>query len=306
MIEILKDYVAGTAVPDSGSGGGSDNAFNVDGYDWLGEITNDGELVNPTKSLNVVFDGVKSISSSWVKTKFKNDQRLVSMSFPDLETLETSNNLEAFLYNCSNLVSVSMPKVKIIGSTSFSEGCNNCSSLISVDLSGLEEVRTDGMSYAFEDCSNLKELKFGSLKIIGAGAFGSVAVNCENLEDIDFSTIEQISGSSAFYEAFYNCKKFETIRFTNLSTINSSGCFNSCFGGCTGIKDIYFNSLTSSSFGNYTNQFNNMLSNTGTSVVHNIHFPSSLQSTIESLSGYPTFGGTSGYVTVLFDLPATE
>jgi hypothetical protein len=49
-----------------------------------------------------------------------------------------------------------------------------------------------------------------------------------------------------------------------------------------------------------------MLSNTGTSRTHTIHFPSNLQTKISTLSGYPNFGGTNGYVTLAFDLPATS
>ena len=49
-----------------------------------------------------------------------------------------------------------------------------------------------------------------------------------------------------------------------------------------------------------------MLSNTGNLTTHTIHFPSNLESTIQGLTGYPNFGGTSGYVVLIFDLPATS
>ena len=49
-----------------------------------------------------------------------------------------------------------------------------------------------------------------------------------------------------------------------------------------------------------------MLLNTGTDVVHTIHFPSNLQSTIQQQNDYPLFGGDSDYVVLAFDLPATE
>jgi hypothetical protein len=49
-----------------------------------------------------------------------------------------------------------------------------------------------------------------------------------------------------------------------------------------------------------------MMQGTGSTVTHTIHFPSNLESTIQTLTGYPLFGGTSGKVVLAFDLPATS
>jgi hypothetical protein len=87
--------------------------------------------------------------------------------------------------------------------------------------------------------------------------------------------------------------------------VGSSGLYNT-FSGCTGLTDVYFNALKTTSFSSSTNPFSGMLSNTGKTKTHKLHFPSNLQSTIAGLSGYPTFGGSSGYVTLAFDLPATS
>jgi hypothetical protein len=69
---------------------------------------------------------------------------------------------------------------------------------------------------------------------------------------------------------------------------------------------VYFPALTTNSFGTRVNQFQNLLTSTGSAITHTLHFPSNLESKISSLTGYPTFGGTSGYVTLLFDLTATS
>lgn len=55
--------------------------------------------------------------------------------------------------------------------------------------------------------------------------------------------------------------------------------------------------LATSSFGSRTNQFSNMLYGVRGCTVH---FPASTQTKIETMSGYPNFGGTN--TTVLFDL----
>jgi hypothetical protein len=78
------------------------------------------------------------------------------------------------------------------------------------------------------------------------------------------------------------------------------------FNGCTALTTVSFPALTTSSFGSYINQFTNMLKLTGNTVTHTLHFPSNLESTIQGLTGYPLFGGISGYVVCAFDLPATE
>ena len=113
-------------------------------------------------------------------------------------------------------------------------------------------------------------------------------------------------GKYGLYYAFRDCTALTSVDLSSLTTVSGSKCLSSAFNGCTGLTDIYFRALTTSSFGSYKNQFDSMLSSTGSTKTHTIHFPSNLQSKISSLTGYPNFGGTSGYVTLSFDLPATS
>jgi len=105
---------------------------------------------------------------------------------------------------------------------------------------------------------------------------------------------------------FNDCKALTTVSFPKLSTIDIDKACMSMFSSCKALTDVYFNSLTTTSFGSYTSQFSSIMTGTGNTTIHTIHFPSNLQSTISGLSGYPLFGGTSGYVTLSFDLPATS
>ena len=93
--------------------------------------------------------------------------------------------------------------------------------------------------------------------------------------------------------------------FNNLNTHNGTY-FGNMFYGCHNLTSISFPALTSASFGNNKNQFAKMMQSTGSTVTHTIHFPSNLETTIQGLSGYPLFGGTSGYVALSFDLAATS
>ena len=108
-------------------------------------------------------------------------------------------------------------------------------------------------------------------------------------------------GDNVLSYAFIGCVNLtEPVVFTGITTLGSS-CLVGCFQNCTGLTSISFPDLKSTSFGGYTNQFNNMLSGvTGCTV----HFPSNLQSVIGSWSDVTSgFGGTG--TTVLYDLPAT-
>ena len=129
---------------------------------------------------------------------------------------------------------------------------------------------------------------------------------CTGLTSLDLSSLTTTSGSYVLSNAFYHCTSLTSVDLSSLTTVSGSYELNSAFSGCTNIESISFPSLTTTSFGSYTNQFNNMLSNTGTTKTHTLHFPSNLQTTISGLRGYPLFGGTSGYVTLSFDLPATS
>ena len=113
-------------------------------------------------------------------------------------------------------------------------------------------------------------------------------------------------GMYALYYAFRDCTGLTSVDLSSLTTVSGINGLNNAFRGCTGLTDIYFRALTTTSFGSYKNQFGSMLSSTGTTTTHTLHFPSNLQSTISGLTGYPNFGGTSGYVVCAFDLPSTQ
>lgn len=112
----------------------------------------------------------------------------------------------------------------------------------------------------------------------------------------DLSNVTTINDSGLGY-AFRECTNLTTMSFDNVSSIGTSGLIYA-FEDCTSLTTVSFPALTTSSFGNYTNQFNNMLS--GCSGV-TVHFPAAIQSKIGSWSSVTNgFGGTN--TTVLFDL----
>ena len=94
--------------------------------------------------------------------------------------------------------------------------------------------------------------------------------------------------------------------FPVLTTIIGFSACQNMLKNCKALTDVYFPALTTTSFSSRVNQFDMMMSGSGTNVTHTLHFPSNLESKIQTLTGYPTFGGTSGYVVLAFDLPQTN
>ena len=164
-----------------------------------------------------------------------------------------------------------------------------------------------GCYYMFNVCRALTSASFPALiTISGSGGCNSMFYNCTALTSASFPNLATISGGSGCNYMFYGCTALTSASFPALATISgSSGC-DYMFYGCTALTDVYFPALTTTSFGTRTNQFSSMMRNTGSRVKHTLHFPSNLESTIQGLSGYPNFGGTSDYVVLAFDLPATS
>ena len=213
----------------------------------LGDISS-GTIQPPNVEFNLVFSGVKTISSqSYWQYKFCGT-KVKTASFPDLETI--SGSVTYIFGTCTSLTSVSFPKLKTI---------------------------------------------------LGAG--GYLFIQCTSLQTISFPELTSVGGASCLDRAFRACTSLKTVTFSKLESITQSNTFTWAFSGCQAIKDIYFYGLKTIA---QKDAFSGMMSQTGNSVVHTLHFPSNLQSTISGLDSYPLFGGTSGKVVLSFDLPATN
>ena len=206
---------------------------------------------------------------------------------------------------CTGLTgALDLSSLTSIGSYGMSYAFYMCYGLISVDLSSVTSIDSSGMYYAFQGCTGLRgALDLSSLTSIGSSGMQYAFGNCSKITSVNLSSLTSI-GTNGMYYAFQGCTGLTSVDLSSLSSIGSYG-MNYAFYSCTGLEHVYFRALTTTSFGSYKTQFQNMLSGTGTAKTHTLHFPSNLQSTISGLTGYPTFGGTSGYVTLAFDLPAT-
>lgn len=181
-----------------------------------------------------------------------------------------------------------------------------CSDLTgALDLSSLTTVGYAGLFGAFVSCAGLTSVNLSALTSVGDSGLSNTFNGCSGLTSVDLSSLTTV-GNQGLYGVFNSCTGLTNVNLSALTSFSRSMGLAGAFSRCSGLTDIYFNSLTTTSFGSYTDQFYHMLDNTGTSVTHTLHFPSNLESTIQGLDGYPTFGGTSGYVVLAFDLPSTQ
>lgn len=183
----------------------------------------------------------------------------------------------------------------ITGQDAMHNMCFGCTNLITVDLGGVTNIATNGVYQAFRGCTNLTSVDLGALETIGTQGLYGAFYGCTNLSSIDLSNV-RVVGGNGLQSAFYQCSTLASMSFDSLEEIGMAG-LQTAFQSCTNLTTLSFPSLTSASFGNSTNQFNGMIQFCAGVT---IHFPAAAQAKIETLTGYPSFGGTN--TTVLFDL----
>ncbi len=250
---------------------------------FLGDVNANGVLQIPTTNTDLVFNGVKDLAQNALCDEFSciqstnaNKQKIRSVSFPDLVAISGHSGLKGFATYQTNLTSVSFPKLQTISGEYALTQAFRATGVTSVSFPELENITSNNS--ACENC------------------FG----NCQNLTAISFPKLKILKNQS-LSSAFGSCN-IQTATFPALYDLSGYKPLASCFSYNTALTSVSFPALKSTSFGSYTNQFNNMLSGvTGCTV----HFPSNLQSVIGSWADVTNgFGGTN--TTVLFDLPATE
>lgn len=223
-----------------------------------------------------------------------------TFSLPANATSIGPNALYYAFNGCTGLTSVDLSSLTTVpASYGLYYAFNNCTHLTSVDLSSLTRVTGLNALYcAFQSCSSLTSVDLSSLTTVtSTNALYYAFNNCTGLTSVDLSSLTTVSGSGALNSTFNNCTNLTSVDLSSLATVNGSSAFNYAFQRCTSLTSVSFPALTTSSFGSRTNQFNNMLSGVRGCTVH---FPAATQAKIETMTGYPNFGGTN--TTVLFDL----
>lgn len=224
-----------------------------------------------------------------------------SFSLPANATDIGGYALSRAFYGCIGITSADFGLItEISGGYALNYAFYECTNLASVNFGSLVAIsERSALQYAFRGCSSISQINFPSLTTIsGNNAFNYAFYGCTSLASINLSALSTISGSSVMSNAFENCANLVSVNFASLSTISGGNALSYAFSGCTSLTSISFPALTADSFtGTVVNQLAGLVGGvTGCT----LHFPAAAQTKIETLTGYPNFGGTN--TTVLFDL----
>jgi hypothetical protein len=269
---------------------------------------------------------VKDVGEDGMKYSNQYNRGITSVNLSGLEKISGPSAFYYAFHSCSNLTSVNLANVTQIGEESLEQAFRDCTNLTTVDFSSLQamtgskslyftfmnctslvtvtfpaltRVSQDGLSYAFRGCTSLTTLSFPELEEIRTGPsdiFNNFINGCTNLTALNLPKLKKVSSSYAL-RYMLTGSSIPSVTFPMLTNIDASYVMNGMARGRQNLT-LYFPALTTSSFGNNTNQFNDMFA-TGSD--NTVHFPAAIQSTIENWRDVQNgFGGTN--TTVLFDL----
>lgn len=165
----------------------------------------------------------------------------------------------------------------------------------------LKKVGNAGMAYFYTYSTDLESVSFPELEEIGQCGMECAFRDNSKLKTASFPKLKRLTGMySSLEQTFYDCRNLEYVNLDSLEYLTENALRNMCYG-CTNLKTLSFPSLTPESFGNYTNQFDDMLRNvTGCTV----HFPFAIKDKIENWNSVlQGFGGNK--TVILFDLHTT-
>ena len=146
-------------------------------------------------------------------------------------------------------------------------------------------------SYMFKGCTGITGVNLNSLTTISSlNGCQYMFQYCTGIISVNMSALTTISGGSACSQMFYGCTGLTSADLPALTTISGTSSCSQMFGGCTSLATVYIGNTTAIDFGTQTNQFNNMFFDCTQNI--DVYAPAASQSTIESFSGYPNFGGT--------------
>lgn len=178
-----------------------------------------------TSVTNIYMPKLETIYSG--EALFLNQTRLKHVKFPELTQIGRLSGTTYYghyniFYNCINLESVEMPKLKNLYNV------NNmfayCYSLTNVVMPAVETLTLDSLSYGndnyvFLNCNNLKNLSFPNLKNSyynnGRSTLRNLCYNCINLENVYMPITNLVTNTgfnyNNFYEAFKYCYNLKNI-----------------------------------------------------------------------------------------------
>lgn len=261
-----------------------------------------------------------SFANAFDMTSTPNTNKLASVSFPLLSTVEDNGFYYAFR-QCSYLKSVEFPLLTTVGGWCFYYAFNSCSRLTSVSFPVLTSINNNCFANAFSWCTSLESVSFTALKSIGGSyGFDSAFSVCSKLTYLSFDSLETIdcnptstSSGNQFSGAFNGTGTGAglsgiTVDFPRLKEIyvNGSSTYYGTFYNCSSMVEIYLPSLTTigTHYTGTSTVSTTAASNIfyGCSKLTTIHFSQGNMDAIRKLPGYETcWGRGAGKAIIVFD-----
>ena len=292
-----------TAINSIPSGGGSDT---ISSYQIVSGVLN--RRTNTYNLTGTEFSNATSIDSYGLYYAFYGCTGITGSI--DLSSVTSIGDYGLYysFSNCTGITgSIDLSSVTSIGNYGLSYAFYGCTGITgSIDLSNVTSIESYGLSYAFNYCTGITNIDLSGVTSIRNRTLYYAFHYCTGITNIDLSNVTSIESYGLSY-AFNYCTGITNIDLSDVTSIDSYG-FRYAFNYCLKLQTINFNSIKTTSFNN-VNVFNSMFnSTTGSEATGGctVHFPSNLSSTIAGLQGYPTFGGSSSYINLAFDLPATS
>ena len=261
------------------------------------EVSSEGVYQKPTQSFTFsVPDTVTSISDQCLMYILMGSSGLKHVDMSSVVSIGGSALASAF--GLTGVTTVNLSNLETVDSRGMTMIFTNCYALSSVTINKLQTIGPEGLMQAFAT-SSITTVDFSSLKTVSDRGLAQAFSTCASLTSVNMPSLQSV-GALGMDRTFYNCYGFTSVNLDSLNAVGNSA-MSQCFAG-TQLSSLSLPSLNSSSFGNYTNQFYNMLQGVTSCTVH---FPSNLESVIGSWPDVTNgFGGIN--TTVLFDLPATS
>lgn len=216
--------------------------------DFMGNTTEDGELLPPNSIDAVVFDGVKTITEQSGLVTFLPVCAPKTLSFPDLTTVG-----DRALYNLSQdkdfVQNFSAPNIVSVGERGLQSMLSLAGPLtVDATFDSLENVSSYGMASAFSSLatrrSTINNFSMNALTTVGNNGLQSCFARSEFVgnTDIAFPGITAIDKIGAFSSTFTGTN-ITSLSFPNLESVTADNVFSSLTSGVDSLVSINFPKL---------------------------------------------------------------
>lgn len=222
-----------------------DTKYGVTIDNLFGNIDEGGTYRQGTEPFVFSLPGAKEIPSASFYGRFYYNKGLTAAYFPDLETISGGSACYYMFLGCSNLTTVSVPKLKsVIGGAALLSALSNIA-VTEIDLPELEEVNANSaLQYMCAGNSKMTRFSVPKLRVLnGTGICKYMLQYCYALTRLDFPSLTTISSLDSFEYMLRDDRNLTEVHFRAdmQATIEAMNQYSSKFGAganCTFYFDL--------------------------------------------------------------------